>query len=703
MSSPQVVQNVYGDGNFVTGTGDIHITNIQSAPAAADRRNLVALLRNVQQFWIEGVLQSSIHGALLALDKQTAPDAVEHPWEMQLALPDDSSRALPPETPVVQVYQETGCSLLILGDPGSGKTTTLLELARDLIAEAEKDPQAPVPVVFLLSSWTPDQPLASWLVSELNRKYGVSRKVASGWLNEHRLAVLLDGLDEVAQDSRGACVDAIHTFAEELPPSGMVVTCRAEEYAQLGHRLRMRGAVRIGPLTPAQVEKYLDGAPALAGLRSALAADPVLRELAASPLMLAIMSLAYRNAPAEALADGTPGSLEERRTDVFRQYVAAAYGRKGKEQPYPLTDVNLRLSWLAQRLNEHGQTMFLLEQMQPSWLRSAGERAVYVFVSRMAGFLVLFAAPAALAWPVTWISPELRLPLLLAMSIWAPLGLFCSARDLFAFEKRREQSTARRKPAVLVSVGRIALSLYVWLYELIFFNLFWLRSRRRDFNTDIQLVEHIVISWPRAWQAARKGARWGTYFGIATGILISIPTVLDAAADDMSMVMMARFTLVLTVLSIFLWGGVGALVTGIFSLAQVRTVETKRTPNQGIRLSIRSACLIALAIGGPVLLAAVPVLLTGSTETGSIVVLVGLCLAAAGFLVFGGQDAIQHGVLRVILVRRRYIPRRYDAFLDHSVRLVLLQKVGGGYRFVHRLLQDYFAREIGTPPVSGSS
>jgi DNA polymerase III delta prime subunit len=703
MSSPQVVQTVYGTGNFVTGSGDIHINNIQGAPAAADRRNLVALLTNVQQFWIEGVLQSSIHGALLALDKQTAPDAVEHPWEMQLALPDASSRAVPPEKPVVQVYQEAGCSLLILGEPGSGKTTTLLELARDLIAEAEKDPQAPVPVVFLLSSWRSDQPLGDWLVSELNKKYGVSRKIASGWLSEHRLAVLLDGLDEVAEDSRGACVDAIHAFAEELPPSGMVVTCRAEEYAQLGQRLRIRGAVRIAPLTPAQVEKYLDGARApLAGLRSALAADPVLRELAASPLMLAIMSLAYRNTPVEALTDGTLGSLEDRRTHVFRQYVAAAYGRKGKEQPYPLTDLNVRLSWLAQKMDEHGQTLFLLEQMQPSWLRSGWERGLYVFISRMAGFIVLFTAPVVLALPILWGALGWGPPAPFVFAIWFPLGLLCTGCDLIAFEMRRRRTPARepaRRPALLLLRG---LSLYGGFLQLMLFQVFWLRSRKRDFTTDIQPVEHITVSWPRAWQAARTGARRGAYVGIGISAFMVAILVGMLALGSRASFELARVTLAFTAMSILACGLAGALVAGIFSLLQAQTVETKRTPNQGIHLSIRSACLMAVAMGGPVLLAAVGFLLAGSHGTAGIVVVAGLYLATVGFLAFGGQDAIQHGVLRMILVRRRYIPRRYDGFLDHSVRLVLLQKVGGGYRFVHRLLQDYFAREISTPPVPGS-
>ena len=66
---------------------------------------------------------------------------------------DKPDRTLPPDQKIVDVFDEVKGALLILGEPGSGKTTTLLELARDLIARAEKDSTLPVPVVFNLSSW----------------------------------------------------------------------------------------------------------------------------------------------------------------------------------------------------------------------------------------------------------------------------------------------------------------------------------------------------------------------------------------------------------------------------------------------------------------------------------------------------------------------------------------------------------------------
>jgi hypothetical protein len=71
-------------------------------------------------------------------------------------------------------------------------------------------------------------------------------------------------------------------------------------------------------------------------------------------------------------------------------------------------------------------------------------------------------------------------------------------------------------------------------------------------------------------------------------------------------------------------------------------------------------------------------------------VLVGLYFGLLGALWYGGADALQHLVLRVLLSRAD-VPWRLSHFLDHCTQLIFLQRVGGGYRFVHGMLMTHFA------------
>jgi energy-coupling factor transporter ATP-binding protein EcfA2 len=296
-------------GSFVVSDAPISITS-EKAKSAREVRNRHAMLKRVNDFWVKSVLEQSLHGAvLIALGIEEQKDAVESPWDKVLQTPDQSDFLLPPDTKIVDVFDQKGQNLLILGEPGSGKTTMLLELARDTIARAEKDSNEPIPVVFNLSSWTDSkQSIAEWLVEELNTEYRIPKTIALSWIENDMLLLLLDGLDEVALERREKCVEAINEFRQEhLVP--LVVCSRVADYNALAIQLKLQSAVLLQPLTSQQVNDYLYRAgPEFAAVHEALKKDLSLQELAQSPLMLSIMTLAYRGISVEDLQPlGTTG------------------------------------------------------------------------------------------------------------------------------------------------------------------------------------------------------------------------------------------------------------------------------------------------------------------------------------------------------------------------------------------------------------
>ena len=93
-------------------------------------------------------------------------------------------------------------------------------------------------------------------------------------------------------------------------------------------------------------------------------------------------------------------------------------------------------------------------------------------------------------------------------------------------------------------------------------------------------------------------------------------------------------------------------------------------------------------------------LILGAIENPIFGIVNGLIFGVAAALM-GGQGAgiicIKHFTLRCLLWWSGYIPWSYARFLDYASDRVFLQKVGGGYVFVHRLLCDHFARMKLTP------
>jgi len=348
-------------------------SSAESSAKPTTRSLLLRLLDRVEEHWVNGVLNNSVHhAALLELNKEFQPFQVASPWQMTLELPNQATRLLAADRTVDQVFEhEATRLLLILGEPGAGKTTTLLQLARQLIERARADKERPIPVVFNLSSWAVERlPLPEWLASELSVKYQIPKELGAVWLRNHWLLPLLDGLDEVQAGARQECVAAINAFIPTAGTTGLVVCCRRQEYEQLATHLQLHAAICLQPLRPEQIEQYVAaGGAKLAGLQALLKADAAMRELAESPLLLSIMSLAYQDVPATEIETT---AATDRRAQLFDRYIAKMFARRPNEtKQYAQEKTVQRLAWLAAQMQQRGQSEFLVERLQPDWMPSS--------------------------------------------------------------------------------------------------------------------------------------------------------------------------------------------------------------------------------------------------------------------------------------------------------------------------------------------
>jgi hypothetical protein len=719
-----------------------------SAPALVgsweDRRayrNRQAMLKLVEQFWVKGVLEQSLHGAaMIELGMEERIDAIDHPWDMVLQVPAQPAQCLPPGTKIVDVFEQVDHALLILGEPGSGKTTMLLELARDAIARAQGDPTQPIPAVFNLSSWTdPRQSLAEWVVEELNVKYKVAKKIGRTWVGNDALLLLLDGLDEVKSTHRERCVVAINRFRRAHGLASIVICSRTREYEALVNRLELNGAFVIEPLTREQIDDYVTAAGSrLGAFRRALQLDDTLQELAQRPLMLNVMGLAYRDLAIDDIAPAQR-DLEKRRKHLFGLYVERMFTRIVRTQraDYPKEQTIRWLSWLADGMLRHAQTVFLVEQLQPSWLSALWQRWSYAFVSRLvvalgAGLLLgTILALAKVSWvPGSWLvwGPGYGLSIGLAVGLvdavrleqscksarnrWSPKGWYPAVQALSA-------GIAYGVAVFVVVFGllyailtRLAWPDQNWLfaglqYGAVYGSVFGLilgsRSYKHSPKRDIRTVESYRFSWVRALRGFAVGLVLGLCLGLVASIVDIVYSVVAGQGTlSISQVWLARTgssDWVTWLRSVVGHGITFSLATStfgtVFAGLSGREMETNIRPNEGIRLSARNAA-VAMLLLGP--LGALIILLVTRFAPSPVWLLEfygPVYFGVAGGLVaaiwHGGLDVAQHFCLRVVLFCAGYMPWRYVRFLDYASYRIFLLKVGGGYIFVHRLLQDYFA------------
>jgi NACHT domain len=212
--------------------------------------------------------------------------------------------------------------LVVLGEPGAGKTMLMVRLVLDLLARRAAG--GPVPILASVATWNPtdaSQNLRGWLGAQLMIDHPalaapppegrVELTQAEALLAAGLILPVLDGLDEIPEGVRGSAISKINSALR--PGEQLVVTCRCKEYRdavrpQDGIEVTLRGAaaVQLRPLDADAVRKYLyqDAAGPVARARW----DPVLAVLGteapagqalSSPLMVGLARAIYDPRPGE--------------------------------------------------------------------------------------------------------------------------------------------------------------------------------------------------------------------------------------------------------------------------------------------------------------------------------------------------------------------------------------------------------------------
>ncbi|AEE51556.1 NACHT domain-containing protein [Haliscomenobacter hydrossis] len=272
--------------------------------------------------------------------------------------------------------------LLIIGDPGAGKTTQLLELAKAWLENGENEK---IPVIFNLAAWKADaQRFDEWLQAALVSGYGFSKALASEAIFKSKILPLLDGLDEVGRDMqtkaeqaemRGQCLKAIDNYLSLFDVNYLAICSRREEYAATKADAPVKATVLVNPLSPAEIRATLKKALAQKiSTKDETAATTLLNLLPKHPSLETVLCTPFYYNIALEVFDVRTGAHElPAENTALQQYlvehfVAEKLGQTPNPKGFMEAKTRHSLAWLAFILNAESRVNFELVDFQPRHL-----------------------------------------------------------------------------------------------------------------------------------------------------------------------------------------------------------------------------------------------------------------------------------------------------------------------------------------------
>ncbi|MCC5614555.1 hypothetical protein LC605_05575 [Nostoc sp. CHAB 5836] len=635
------------------------------------RQNLLKLVKNQ---WVKPKLADELEIIQLCLEE--IPEAISQ--EASNYLSQESSKELQ-KTKVIDLFDENNC-LLILGEAGSGKSITLMELTNTLITRASDEPEEKIPVIFYLSSWSNGKDIRDWLIERLDMDYKVPEEDGKLLVDDNKLVILLDGLDLVPSQDRDRCIDFLNNFTDIKRQIVVCSRCQQDQKYSNNSLLNFDKAVKLKPLTEEKIESYLkklNKDNRLDGLKEIISQDNTIKGLVKLPLWLSIIVKVYNKDIFNRLLQEDNISIKLWKKKLFEQYISYIYSIKNshikyldKASKYSIlkkvnnTDERLKmlqrktltnLTWLAQKMQseKYKDSIFFIENMQPNWLDSRTQKQDYYF-----GVLLIS-------------------------------GLFSS---LIGFVHIPLQPVDNWKYTLCTGLlGGFCVPLfYVWDY------LF-----RRNQGKEINPANKLVWSWGAIIKNLRQN--WSVCFLI--GLVVALPSawlevhgIIDLYKSGiekniirhLDSINLIALVLIYTLLvAAIIW-----LVYGFTANLAIGELSSQIDPNQGIWNSLRNTQLVGLIAGIIIglIFFLVGLFVQKHPMVSAIKYGIGYGLIAGWFLAIcssSGKTCIKHFALRLILYKNKLIPWNYAQFLDYASQIVLLQKSGGGYQFFHQEFQEY--------------
>ncbi|MEU0561517.1 hypothetical protein [Dactylosporangium sp. NPDC006015] len=549
---------------------------------------------------------------------------------------------------VADVFMREGAPqrLVVLGEPGAGKSMLVLHLTLQMLRRRQED--APVPVLLPIAGWDPAEPLDDWVAARLvldhrslsrfvRTERGERRTVARQLVAEGRIVPVLDGFDEIHPVRQGSALAGIAAAAGV--GRRFVLTSRTKPYeiaVEGAAPLARTAVVELQPLLPAEAARYLaDGAeqpttrwdPVVADLTTGVG-TPLIQAMS-TPLTVWLARVVYRHrgsTPGELVtapwAAGRDGITRHLLDEVITAAYTAPVGRRPAHGVEHARRARIWLMTLARHLHNH--RMYDL-----AW------------------------------WQIVELPPGPVLQVFALLGLWgAAMVAVTSAAALIVGGVPDALADGPFSATVVGLILGLAIGLV------------------RRTVSDHQRPRRLTLGHVPAWM-------------LVTGLPVGACVVAVAGPEPALLAGTAA-------------GITAALIAGA---AGTRGHDDQRTANPAVLLSEdRAAGLVAGTAGGLAVAVALGWFISSGpgvldTVRNGLVYGLPAGLLVAG-LVISATAWGQFCLTRIVLWARGATPLRLLSFLDDAYDRGILRRVGSVHQFRHHLLQDHLARQprpVGDP------
>ncbi|HEY0172380.1 MAG TPA: SEFIR domain-containing protein [Pyrinomonadaceae bacterium] len=542
---------------------------------------------------------------------------------------------------IEQVFANQG-GLIIVGNPGAGKTVLLLKLAAGLLKRVDISKKEAFPVIFNLATWSPTyERFEDWLTVTLASGYGLSKNFATTLLHQGRIIFLLDGLDELASNAdektaariRVECLKSLNQYISR--GKRVVICCRRYEFLQVSKLMGGDGSaaacVTLLDLTSQQIEKALSEAASGAGRNgrgiNAASANhllELLRQKRGKALLEVLRTPFYFTAALEVfdkviLDDPLiPNKADELKKYLLRKFIETKFHRTPNPNHFKPEQTRWWLGWVAVVLMGKRRVTFELTDLQPYHIQL---RVLYVFFSSIC--FGLFT--------------ELFVLGMLGKSFWGigfPAGVLLTT----------------------------------------------LSESRGGFSKRLIVTDDI-----RRWEFRQilKWATWERWLGIMLTLSL-------AAGAVLSLLVKVSGISVITPTRAFLFMFLSLLAVQVFQVAinsskRVTFFSHLRRPYQRLTAGVGFTVTKFWMVGA---ITSLLVMYEFKQVSFSVVIVGSLYTASLGLMT---TPLLRHLILRLCLFIEGKTPLKFATFLDYAAEASILEKDGGQWRFRHQNLQDFFA------------